>query len=47
MPSVSAPNSNNTFAVTMSASEVAGITFYFDLISLFGATFKVGGGYLT
>ncbi|KAF2492145.1 putative vacuolar segregation protein [Lophium mytilinum] len=35
-----APNSNNTFAVTMDASEVAGQTFYFDLISLFPETFK-------
>lgn len=40
MPLLSAPNSNNTFAVTMDASEVAGTTFYFDLISLFGATYK-------
>jgi alpha-N-arabinofuranosidase len=35
-----APNSNNTFAVTFDASEVAGATFYFNLVSLFGETFK-------
>lgn len=29
----------------MNASEVAGTTFYFDLISLFGATYKVRSGY--
>ncbi|KAF1991766.1 glycoside hydrolase family 51 protein [Aulographum hederae CBS 113979] len=34
-----APNSNNTFAITMDASQVAGQTFYFDLISLFPETF--------
>lgn len=37
---VTAPNSNNTFAVTFNASEVAGSTFYFDLISLFPETYK-------
>ena len=37
---VTAPNSNNTFAVTFDASEVAGSTFYFDLISLFPETFN-------
>ena len=40
VPDVTAPNSNNTFAVTMNASEVAGTTFYFNLISLFGATYN-------
>ena len=40
VPDVTAPNSNNTFAVTMNASEVAGTIFYFDLISLFGATYN-------
>ena len=35
-----APNSNNTFAVTFDAPEVAGSTFYFDLISLFPETFN-------
>lgn len=35
-----APNSNNTFAITMDAKEVAGETLYFDLISLFPETFK-------
>ena len=35
-----ASNSNNSFAVTFDASEVAGATFYFNLISLFGETFK-------
>ena len=35
-----APNSNNTFALTMDASQVAGQTLYFDLISLFPETFK-------
>ena len=40
VPNETAPNSNNTFAVTMNASEVAGTTFYFDLISLFGATYN-------
>ncbi|KAF2087112.1 glycoside hydrolase family 51 protein [Saccharata proteae CBS 121410] len=37
---VTAPNSNNTFAITMNATEVAGETFYFSLISLFPETFK-------
>ena len=37
---VTAPNSNNTFAITFNASEVAGSTFYFDLISLFPETYK-------
>ncbi|OCL10174.1 glycoside hydrolase family 51 protein [Glonium stellatum] len=35
-----APDSNNTLAITMDASQVAGQTFYFDLISLFPETFK-------
>ncbi|KAK5038350.1 hypothetical protein LTS07_001820 [Exophiala sideris] len=37
---VKAPNSNNTFAITFDASEVAGNTYYFDLVSLFPETFK-------
>ncbi|KAI9806545.1 MAG: hypothetical protein M1833_003732 [Piccolia ochrophora] len=39
-PTVQAPNSNNTFAVTFDASEVRGCTFYVSLISLFGETYK-------
>ena len=35
-----APNSNNTFAITMEGEQVANSTFYFDLISLFPETFK-------
>ena len=35
-----APDTNNTFAVPFDASEVAGATFYFGLISLFPETFK-------
>lgn len=35
-----APSSNNTFAITFNASEVAGNTFYFGLASLFGETYK-------
>ena len=35
-----APDSNNTFAVTFNGSEVAGKTFYFSLLSLFGETFR-------
>lgn len=37
---VTAPNSNNTFAITLDASEVAGDTYYFALVSLFPETFK-------
>lgn len=37
---VTAPNSNNTFALTMDASEVAGQTLYFSMFSLFPETFK-------
>ena len=37
---VTAPNANNSFAVTFNASEVAGNTFFISLISLFGETFK-------
>lgn len=40
MNNVTAPDSNNTFAVTFNASEVAGSTFYFSLISLFPETYK-------
>ena len=35
-----APNANNTFAITFDAAQVAGQTFYFSLISLFPETFK-------
>jgi alpha-N-arabinofuranosidase len=38
----SAPNGNNTFAITFDAAEVAGQTFYFSLLSLFPETFKGG-----
>ncbi|KIW13501.1 hypothetical protein PV08_08689 [Exophiala spinifera] len=37
---VKAPNSNNTFAITFDASEVAGNTYYFSLVSLFPETYK-------
>jgi alpha-N-arabinofuranosidase len=37
---VTAQNSNNTFAITFNASQVAGHTFYLNLISLFPETFK-------
>lgn len=37
---VTAPNSNNSFAITMPAEQVAGKTLYFSLISLFPETFK-------
>ena len=37
---VMAPNSNNTFAITFNASEVAGNTYYFGLASLFGETYE-------
>ncbi|KAK6373358.1 hypothetical protein LTS17_008378 [Exophiala oligosperma] len=36
---VKAPNSNNTFAITFDASEVAGNTYYFSLVSLFPETY--------
>ena len=36
----SAPNGNNTFAITFDAAEVGGQTFYFSLLSLFPETFK-------
>jgi alpha-N-arabinofuranosidase len=35
-----APNSNNTFAITFDASEVAGNTYYFGLVSLFPETYN-------
>ncbi|KAK5941790.1 hypothetical protein PMZ80_005741 [Knufia obscura] len=35
-----APDSNNTFAITFNASEVAGNTYYFGLTSLFGETYE-------
>lgn len=37
---VTAPNSNNSLAITFNASEVAGQTFYIGLVSLFPETFK-------
>ncbi|ORX38263.1 glycoside hydrolase superfamily [Kockovaella imperatae] len=37
---VTAPNANNTFAITFDASQVAGQTFYLSLTSLFPETFK-------
>ena len=37
---VTAPNSNNSFAITFDASEVAGNTYYFGLVSLFPETYK-------
>ena len=40
IPNMTAPNSNNTLAITINASEVAGTTLYFDLISLFGPTYN-------
>lgn len=39
-PESSAPSINNSFAITMNASEVRGQTFFFSLISLFPPTFK-------
>jgi alpha-N-arabinofuranosidase len=38
--SARAPSANNTFAITIDASQVAGQTLYFSLISLFPETFK-------
>lgn len=35
-----APNANNSFAITMDAEQVRGQTFYFSLVSLFPETFK-------
>ncbi|KAF2431603.1 glycoside hydrolase [Tothia fuscella] len=35
-----APNTNNTFVITMNATQVAGQTFYFSMFSLFPETFK-------
>ena len=37
---VTTPNSNNTFAVTLNASEVAGSTLYFNVFILFPETYK-------
>lgn len=37
---VTAPNSNNSFAITFNASEVAGNTYYFNLASLFPETYN-------
>ncbi|GAB7364183.1 hypothetical protein MBLNU230_g4734t1 [Neophaeotheca triangularis] len=39
-PNRSAPNSNNTFCVTMDGEQVAGHTYYFTLFSLFPETFR-------
>lgn len=38
--SVKAPSSNNTFAITFDASETAGNTYYFSLLSLFPETYN-------
>lgn len=38
-PNASAPDSNNTFAITMDGAAVAGQTFYFNLVSVFPETF--------
>ena len=35
-----APNSNNSFYITFDASEVAGDTYYFDLVSVFPETYN-------
>ena len=40
VPKETAPNSNNTSAVIMNASEVADTTIYFDFISLFETIYK-------
>ena len=37
---VTAPSTDNVFAITMDAEEARGQTFYFDLISLFPETYK-------
>lgn len=37
---VQAPSTNNSFAITFDAAEMAGQSMYFDLISLFGETYK-------
>lgn len=37
---VTAPNSNNSFALTFDGPETAGSTYFFSIISLFGETFK-------
>ena len=37
---VTAPNANNSFAITFDAAQMQGTTFYFDLISLFPETYK-------
>lgn len=39
-PTASAPNTNNTFAITFDAKEAAGQAFYFDLVSLFPPTYR-------
>lgn len=37
---VTAPNSNNSLAITFDPVEAQGQTYFFDMISLFGETFK-------
>jgi len=39
-PNRTAPNSNNSFAITFNGEDVRGQTFYFSLFSLFPETFK-------
>ncbi|GAB7352128.1 hypothetical protein MBLNU459_g2621t2 [Dothideomycetes sp. NU459] len=39
-PNVTAPDSNNVFAITMDGAQVSGQTFYFNLVSVFPETFK-------
>lgn len=39
-PNVTAPDANNTFAITFDGAQVAGQTFYFNLVSVFPETFK-------
>lgn len=38
-PNATAPDSNNTFVITMDGEATQGQTYYFDLISLFPETF--------
>ena len=45
--SVSAPNGNNSFAITFDGEQVAGQTFHFALLSLFPETFKSESGQTT
>ncbi|THV87228.1 glycoside hydrolase [Aureobasidium pullulans] len=39
-PNATAPDANNTFAITFDGAQVAGQTFYFNLVSVFPETFK-------